>query len=163
MTTNGEKLLSFLREPFPTDAMPDHRTYEHPLVERYATKEMSFLWSPAMKFSTWRKLWTALATAEQELGLDYISNEQIEQMLENIYTIDFTIAAEKEAEFRHDVMGHVHTFGIQAPLAMPVIHLGATSCYVGDNTDLIQIRASLQLVQRKLVKVIATLKTFAHE
>lgn len=162
-STNGEKFMTFIKEPFPSDAMSDHRTYEHPLVERYATKEMSFIWSPAMKFSTWRKLWTALATAEQELGLDYISNEQIEQMLANIYNIDFTLASEKEAEFRHDVMGHVHTFGTQAPLAMPVIHLGATSCYVGDNTDLIQIRSSLQLVQRKLVKVIATLKTFAYE
>ena len=154
--------MNFIQEPFPSDVMNDHRTYEHPLVERYATKEMSFLWSPAMKFSTWRKLWTALATAEQELGLEYITNEQIEQMLANIYNIDFAIASEKEAEFRHDVMGHVHTFGMAAPLAMPVIHLGATSCYVGDNTDLIQIRLSLQLVQRKLVKVIATLKAFAY-
>jgi adenylosuccinate lyase len=157
---NNAKLFLESVAVFPADALPEHRTYEHPLVERYATKEMSMVWSPATKFSTWRKLWTALATAEQELGLE-ITDEQLEQMRANIYNIDFELAAKKEAEFRHDVMGHVHAFGTQAPLAMPVIHLGATSCYVGDNTDLIQIRDALQLIKRKLVKVIATLKTFA--
>jgi len=126
---NADKLLE-VAGTFPDGALTEQRTYEHPLVERYATKEMSFLWSPATKFTTWRKLWTALATAEQELGLD-ISDEQLEQMRSNIYSIDFELAAKKEAEFRHDVMGHVHEFGTQAPLAMPVIHLGATSCYVG--------------------------------
>eukprot|EP00523_Entomoneis_sp_CCMP467_P000796 CAMPEP_0168749906 /NCGR_PEP_ID=MMETSP0724-20121128/16976_1 /TAXON_ID=265536 /ORGANISM="Amphiprora sp., Strain CCMP467" /LENGTH=499 /DNA_ID=CAMNT_0008797867 /DNA_START=52 /DNA_END=1551 /DNA_ORIENTATION=- len=161
MTTNADKFLEASAE-FPDDALTDHRVYEHPLVQRYATKEMSFVWSPAMKFSTWRKLWTALATAEQELGLD-ISDQQLEQMRANLYNIDFALAAEKEKEFRHDVMGHVHAFGTQAPLAMPVIHLGATSCYVGDNTDLVQIRAALQLVHRKLVKVLATLKGFAQQ
>jgi adenylosuccinate lyase len=161
MKKNAEMFLE-VSDAFPDDALLNHRTYEHPLVERYATKEMSFIWSPAMKFSTWRKLWTALATAEQELGLD-ITDEQLEQMRQNIYTIDFDLAAKKESEFRHDVMGHVHTFGTQAPKAMPVIHLGATSCYVGDNTDLIQIRESLKLIKRKLVKVIAILKDFAME
>jgi adenylosuccinate lyase len=161
--TNAEKFLQAAMQghPFvPADALLEHRTYEHPLVQRYATKEMSFLWSPAMKFTTWRKLWTALATAQQELGLD-ITDAQLAELRDHIYTIDFAVAAQKEAEFRHDVMGHVHAYGADAPTARPVIHLGATSCYVGDNTDLIQIRAAMQLLQRKLVKVLATLKTFA--
>ena len=157
--SNADKFLE-AASVFPRDALEDHRTYEHPLVQRYATKEMSFIWSPAMKFTTWRKLWTALATAEQELGLD-ISDEQLEEMRARLFDIDFEYAAEKEKEFRHDVMGHVHAFGKQAPQAMPVIHLGATSCYVGDNTDLHQMRESLKLVKRKLVKVLATLKVFA--
>ena len=134
--------------------------YEHPLVQRYATKEMSFIWSPYKKFTTWRLLWTALATAEQELGLE-ITDEQLEEMRSNIYNIDFDLATKKENEFRHDVMGHVHAFGTIAPKAMPVIHLGATSCYVGDNTDLIQLREALQLLQRKLVQVISILSKFA--
>lgn len=145
---------------FPADALPNHQVYEHPLVQRYATKEMSFVWSPAMKFTTWRKLWTALATAEQELGID-ISDEQLEQMRAKLFDIDFEFADAKEAEFRHDVMGHVHAFGEVAPAAMPIIHLGATSCYVGDNTDLIQMREALLLIQRKLVKVLAILKEFS--
>jgi adenylosuccinate lyase len=160
MSSNAEK-FSEVAAVFPEDALPEQRKYEHPLVERYATKEMSFVWSPAMKFTTWRKLWTALATAEQELGLKQISDEQLAEMRDNLYNIDFDLAAAKEAEFRHDVMGHVHAFGAVANKAMPVIHLGATSCYVGDNTDLVQIRDGLQLLQRKLVKVLHTLKTFA--
>ena len=159
MSSNAEKFLK-AAETFPDDALLDHRVYEHPLVQRYATKEMSFVWSPAMKFSTWRKLWTALATAEQELGLE-ITDEQIEQMTTNLFNIDFELAEAKEAEFKHDVMGHVHAFGATAPKAMPVIHLGATSCYVGDNTDLIQIREALKLVKRKLVQVLKILKDFA--
>ena len=107
----------------------------------------------AMKFTTWRKLWTALATAEQELGID-ISDEQLEEMRSHLFDIDFDLAEQKEAEFRHDVMGHVHAFGDAAPAAMPIIHLGATSCYVGDNTDIIQIRDALFLVKRKLLKTI---------
>jgi adenylosuccinate lyase len=126
----------------------------------YATKEMSSIFSPAMKFTTWRKLWLALATAEQELGLD-ISDAQLQQMKDNLYNIDFTKADEYEAKFRHDVMGHVHAFGDVAPLAMPIIHLGATSCYVGDNTDIIQLKEALKLVQRKLVQTLAILKEFA--
>lgn len=156
---NAEKFLEVAAN-FPEDALLDQRKYEHPLVDRYATKEMSFVWSPAMKFTTWRKLWTALATAEKELGLD-ISDEQLEEMRNHIFDVDFEVAAKKEAEFRHDVMGHVHAFGSQAPKAMPVIHLGATSCFVGDNTDLVQLREGLQLIKRKLVKVLATLKEFA--
>jgi len=145
---------------FPDDALLDHRKYEHPLVERYATKEMSFVWSPAMKFTTWRKLWTALATAEQELGID-INDEQLKEMREKLYDIDFELAAKKESEFRHDVMGHVHAFGAAAPSAMAKIHLGATSCYVGDNTDIVQIREGLKLIKRKTVKVLSVLKDFA--
>ena len=159
MSTNADKFLQ-VASTFPEGALPDHQTYEHPLVQRYATKEMSFVWSPAMKFTTWRKLWTALATAEQELGLD-ISDLQLEEMCSKLYEIDFELAAQKESEFRHDVMGHVHAFGGAAPAAMPIIHLGATSCFVGDNTDLVQLREALKLIQRKLVKVIAVLKEFA--
>jgi len=159
MSSNADKFLEAAAS-FPEDALPNHRTYEHPLVERYATKEMSFVWSPAMKFTTWRKLWTALATAEQELGLE-ITDEQLEEMRSKLFDVDFELAAKKESEFRHDVMGHVHAFGTQAPSAMPVIHLGATSCYVGDNTDIVQLREALRLVKRKLVKVIAILREFA--
>jgi adenylosuccinate lyase len=160
-SSNADKFVE-AAAVFPDGALPNHRVYEHPLVQRYATKEMSFVWSPAMKFTTWRKLWTALATAEQELGLD-ISDGQLEEMRTKLYDIDFELAAQKESEFRHDVMGHVHTFGTAAPSAMPVIHLGATSCYVGDNTDLVQILESLKLIKRKLIKVLAVLKKFAVE
>ncbi|GKY95572.1 hypothetical protein MPSEU_000518600 [Mayamaea pseudoterrestris] len=162
MQTNAELFLDAAKG-FPDDGLQNHRKYDHPLVERYATKEMSLIWSPAMKFTTWRKLWTALATAEQELGVD-ISDEQLEVMRSKIYHIDWELAEKKEAEFRHDVMGHVHEFGTtdgKDNVAMPVIHLGATSCYVGDNTDIIQLRMALELVQRKIVKVIYTLKQFA--
>lgn len=159
MSSNAEKFLD-AAAVFPDGALPEHQKYEHPLVSRYATKEMSFVWSPAMKFTTWRKLWTALATAEQELGLD-ISDDQLEEMRQNLFNIDFDLAAKKESEFRHDVMGHVHAYGSVAPKAMPVIHLGATSCYVGDNTDIIQIREALKLIKRKLVKVLSILKEFA--
>lgn len=158
--SNAEKFSEASNAPFPEGELPDHQVYEHPLVKRYATKEMSFVWSPAMKFTTWRKLWTALATAEQELGID-ISDEQLAQMRAKLYDVDFEFAEEKEKIFRHDVMGHVHAFGEVAPAAMKIIHLGATSCYVGDNTDLIQIREGLMLIKRKLIQTINILKTFA--
>lgn len=158
--SNADKFAEIADGAFPEGALPDHQVYEHPLVKRYATKEMSFVWSPAMKFTTWRKLWTALATAEQELGID-ISDEQLAEMRAALFDVDFDYAAEKEAEFRHDVMGHVHAFGKAAPAAMPIIHLGATSCYVGDNTDLVQIRDALVLIKRKLIKTISILKEFA--
>lgn len=140
----------------------NHGIYSNPLCERYSSKEMMYTFSPDFKFSTWRRLWIALAESEKELGLD-IQAEQIEQMKENIYNIDYDLAMEKEKEFRHDVMAHVHTFGIQAPLAMPIIHLGATSAYVGDNTDLIQIREGLELVKKKMINVMAELSRFAKE
>ncbi len=140
----------------------EEKEYEHPLVDRYSSKEMSYIWSPRYKFRTWRLLWSALATAEKELGLD-ISDAQIESMLSNIDNIDFKFAAEKEREFRHDVMGHVHAFGKACPDAMPIIHLGATSCYVGDNTDVIQIKSGLNLVLRKLTNVLNIMSKFATE
>lgn len=134
--------------------------YSNPLAERYSSKEMLENFSPDKKFSTWRKLWVALAEVEKELGLN-ITDEQIEEMKANIYNIDYELAAKKEAEFRHDVMAHVHTFGTQAPKAMPIIHLGATSAYVGDNTDLIQIKDGLDIIKTKLVNVISEMSKFA--
>ena len=135
-------------------------TYEHPLVSRYASKEMSYIWSPIKKFSSWRKLWVVLAESEKELGLE-ITDQQIEDMRNNIMNIDFELAEKMEAEFRHDVMAHVHTFGVCCPSAKPIIHLGATSCYVGDNTDIIQMKESLVLVRTKLVKFMSIMKKFA--
>jgi len=161
MSSAAKAFQELISGPFPQDELTDHQVYEHPLVKRYATKEMSFVWSPANKFSTWRKLWIALATAEQELGLTDITDDTLKEMRDNLYKIDFGVAAEKEREFRHDVMGHVHAFGAAAPSAMPILHLGATSCYVGDNTDLLQIRQGLQLIQRKLCQVLAVTRKFA--
>jgi adenylosuccinate lyase len=134
--------------------------YEHPLVDRYASKEMSYIWSPSKKFSTWRRLWLALAESEQKLGLN-ITDEQISEMKDHLNDIDFDLAEQKEAEFRHDVMAHVHTFGVACPKAMPIIHLGATSCYVGDNTDIIQMKDSLVLIRSKMVSLLAIMKNFA--
>uniref|UniRef100_A0A4W5L9R2 Adenylosuccinate lyase n=1 Tax=Hucho hucho TaxID=62062 RepID=A0A4W5L9R2_9TELE len=124
----------------------DQRTrYEHPLVSRYATKEMSLVWSPHTKFSTWRKLWLALARSEKKLGIA-ITDEQLRAMEKAIYDIDYAYADEMEKKFRHDVMAHVHAFGKAAPEAMPIIHLGATSCFVGDNADIIQLKQGLELI-----------------
>ena len=134
--------------------------FEHPLTDRYASKEMSFIWSPAKKFSTWRRLWLALAESEKELGLK-ITEEQLAEMRAHLTDIDYALADQKEKEFRHDVMAHVHTFGTACPTAMPIIHLGATSCYVGDNTDIIQMKESLILVRDKLVKLLAVMRDFA--
>jgi adenylosuccinate lyase len=134
-------------------------TYENPLISRYASKEMSYIFSDESKFSTWRKLWVALAEAEKELGLN-ITDEQIEEMKSNIYNIDYDLAAKKEKEFRHDVMAHVHTFGTACPKAMPIIHLGATSMYVVDNTDAILMKEALLLIKKKLVNVINVLSDF---
>jgi adenylosuccinate lyase len=134
--------------------------YTTPLVERFATKEMAELWSPQKKFSTWRRCWIALAEAEQELGLP-ISDEQIAELKVHADDIDFEAAARFEKETRHDVMAHVHTYGLAAPKAKPIIHLGATSCYVGDNTDLIVLREGLEIILSKAVNVLAKLKDFA--
>lgn len=136
--------------------------YENPLVDRYASKEMNENWSPQKKFSTWRRLWLALATAEMELGLP-VSQEQIDEMAAHLDDIDFELAAKKEKEFRHDVMSHVHAFGTVCPKAMPIIHLGATSCYVGDNTDLIQLRDGLAIIRKKMVKVIEIMSKVADQ
>lgn len=132
-------------------------SYNHPLIERYASKEMSRIFSPLTKFKTWRELWVALAEAEKELGLD-ISPEQIQEMRANIDHIDLNRAAEIEKETRHDVMAHIKAFGEVCPKAKGIIHLGATSCFVGDNTDIIIIREALGLLQRRLAGIIAVLK-----
>ncbi len=134
--------------------------YVTPLVERVATREMARLWSAQKKFSTWRRCWLALAEAERELGLD-ISEAQLEEMRAHLEDIDFDKANAYERETRHDVMAHIHTFGEAAPLARPIIHLGATSCFVGDNTDLILIREGLDILLTKAVGVLARLKDFA--
>ncbi len=136
--------------------------YSNPLVERYGSREMLYVFSPEMKFSTWRKLWIALAESEQELGLS-ITNEQLQQMKENVKNIDFEAAAKYEKEFRHDVMAHVHAFGDVAPKAKPIIHLGATSAFVGDNTDIIQHKEGLQLIKKRLINVMSLLGDFAEE
>ncbi len=137
-------------------------SYESPLASRYASPEMLYLFSADKKFSTWRRLWVALARAEKELGLD-ISQEQIDEMEAHIQDIDYDYAAEMEKKLRHDVMAHVHTFGKACPKAMPIIHLGATSCYVGDNTDMILMREGLILVRNKLVNLIARLAKFCDQ
>lgn len=136
--------------------------YESPLNSRYASKEMSYLFSPEYKFKTWRKLWIALAEVEQELGLN-ITDEQIAQMKEFKDDINYDVAEAREKVVRHDVMSHVYAFGTQAPLAMPIIHLGATSCYVGDNTDIIVMTEGLQLIKKQLINVINELSKFAME
>ncbi len=135
-------------------------SYKNPLEERYSSEEMLYNFSPNNKFRTWRKLWIALAEIEKDLGLE-ISDEQIAQLKEQAENIDFDKAAEYEKKFRHDVMAHVHTYGDVAPLAKGIIHLGATSAFVGDNTDLIQIRDGLLILRKQLVNVIKKLSDFA--
>ena len=142
-------------------------TYESPLASRYASKEMLYIFSPDKKFSTWRRLWIALARAEMELGLTNedgtptITQDMIDEMEAHVTDIDYEMAAQEEKKLRHDVMAHVHTFGYQCPKAAGIIHLGATSCYVGDNTDIIQMREGLVLVRDKLVQVLNALGKFA--
>lgn len=136
--------------------------YESPLCTRYASKEMQEIFSSINKFSTWRRLWIALAEAEQELGLA-ISDEQIEEMKTHIYDIDFDRAAEWESLIHHDVMAHIHTYGEQCPKAQGIIHLGATSAYVGDNTDILVMTQAMELIQAKLLKVMEALADFAGE
>ncbi|MEG0777295.1 MAG: adenylosuccinate lyase [Oscillospiraceae bacterium] len=137
-------------------------TYESPLCSRYASDEMQYIFSPDKKFTTWHKLWIALARAEMKLGLP-VTQEQISEMELRADEIDYEYAAKMEKELRHDVMAHVHTFGKQCPKAMPIIHLGATSCYVGDNTDIIIMREGMQLIRAELVNVIASLADFADK
>ena len=137
-------------------------TYASPLVERVATKDMIALWSPQKKFSTWRRCWVALAEAEQELGLP-ITDEQLDEMRAHVDDIDFEAARKFEEELRHDVMAHIHAYGAVAPRAKPINHLGATSCYVGDNTDLILIREGLELLLGKAVNVLSRLAEFARK
>ena len=136
--------------------------YVSPLSERYASKEMQYIFSPDMKFKTWRKLWIALAETEKELGLD-ITDEQIEELKAHQDDINYEVAKEREKVVRHDVMSHVYAYGVQCPKAKPIIHLGATSCYVGDNTDIIVMTEALKIVRKKLVNVIAQLSAFAKK
>lgn len=137
--------------------------YSNPLSERYSSKEMLHVFSPNFKFRTWRQLWINLAEAEKELGLDFITDEQIEELKKYKDDIDFKVAAEFEKKLRHDVMAHVHTYGEQATKARKIIHLGATSAYVGDNTDLIQIKEALLIVRKRLLTLIDKIKCFALE
>lgn len=136
--------------------------YVTPLSYRYASKEMSKLWSNNTKYSTWRKLWIVLAEVEKELGLE-ISEEQINEMKANVENIDYNIVSKREEECRHDVMAHVYEYGEKCPKAKPIIHLGATSCYITDNTDIILMKQGLELVKQKLVKVISNLTKFADK
>lgn len=137
-------------------------TYESPLSSRYADKEMKYVFSPDMKFKTWRKLWIALAEAEHELGLN-ITQEQIDELKAHADDINYEVAEEREKIVRHDVMSHVYAYGVQCPKAAGIIHLGATSCYVGDNTDVIIMTEALRIVEKKLVSVIRQLSKFADK
>ncbi len=142
--------------------------YVSPLSERYASREMQYIFSPDMKFRTWRRLWIALAETEMELGLSQngkpvITQEQIDELKSHAEDINYDVAKAREKEVRHDVMSHVYAYGQQCPKAAGIIHLGATSCYVGDNTDIIVMREALKLVKKKLVNVIAELAKFAEE
>ena len=136
--------------------------YSSPLSERYASPQMQYIFSQDKKFRTWRRLWIALAETEKELGLG-ITQEQIDEMKEHVDDINYDVAKAREKEVRHDVMSHVYAFGVQCPKAKPIIHLGATSCYVGDNTDIIIMTEGLKLVRKKLVNVIAELSKFADK
>ncbi len=142
--------------------MDKYNTYESPFCTRYASKEMQYVFSAQKKFSTFRKLWVALARAEMKLGLD-ITPEQVAELEANVDNIDFAVAEAREKEVRHDVMAHVYTYGVACPSAKGIIHLGATSCYVGDNTDVIVMRDAMEIVHRKLVNVIGNLASFADK
>ena len=137
-------------------------TYESPLTSRYASREMQALFSPDKKFRTWRKLWVALAESQMELGLD-ISQDQVDELKKNQDNINYDIAQAREKEVRHDVMSHVYAYGVQCPKAAGIIHLGATSCFVGDNTDLIIDYEALALIKKRLVKLISILSRFADQ
>ena len=138
------------------------QNYVSSLSERYPSNEMKYLFSPEKKFTTWRKLWIALAEAEKELGLD-ISDEQIKELQDYADDINYQVAKEREKIVRHDVMSHVYAYGLQCPKAAGIIHLGATSCYVGDNTDLIIMKEALLLLRKKIINIIKNLSDFAEE
>jgi len=138
-----------------------HEIYQNPLCRRYAGKEMQAIFSDDRKFSTWRRLWVALAESQKELGLD-ISDAQIEEMKAHLHDIDYATASAREKEVRHDVMAHIYTYGLACPNAKPIIHLGATSCYVGDNTDIILQREALLQIRRLLLKAMAATAKFAE-
>ncbi|MDE7281692.1 MAG: adenylosuccinate lyase, partial [Ruminiclostridium sp.] len=140
----------------------NYNSYESPFCTRYASEEMQYVFSAQKKFSTFRRLWVALARAEMKLGLN-ITQEQVDELEKNVDNIDFAVAEEREKEVRHDVMSHVYAYGQVCPKAAGIIHLGATSCYVGDNTDIIVMRDAMRIVHRKLVNVIANLSAFAKK
>jgi len=158
---SGDIMSSNNQAPF-TDFDAPNSQFVSPLITRYSSKEMSFIFSPQFKFQTWRFLWIALAESEKELGLD-ISQEQIDEMKTFEKDINFDVAKKEEKRRRHDVMSHVYAYGVQCPKAKPIIHLGATSAYVGDNTDLIQMREGLKAIKRRLLRVISNLADFAME
>ncbi|WP_026882273.1 adenylosuccinate lyase [Clostridium akagii] len=136
--------------------------YESPLNKRYASKEMSYLFSDEKKFKTWRKLWVALAESEKELGLN-ISEEQVDELKAHVEDINYEVAEKREKEVRHDVMSHVYAYGVQCPKAKGIIHLGATSCYVGDNTDIIVMKEALLLIKAKIISTMSSLAKFADK
>ena len=140
--------------------MTEHNKYSNPLVERYASNEVSYIFSDDNKYSLWRRLWVALAEAEQELGL-HITDEQIDEMKAHVHDISYNIVSNKEKELKHDVMSHIYEFGEKAPKARPIIHLGATSAFVDDNTDLIQMYEALKIIRDKILKCIKNLSCFA--
>lgn len=140
--------------------MSDYNSYESPFCTRYASREMQYVFSADKKFTTWRKLWVALARAEMKLGLP-VTQKQVEELEAHIDDIDYKAAEEREKLVRHDVMSHVYAYGLACPEAKGIIHLGATSCYVGDNTDVIVMRDALQIVRRKLINVLAQLSGFS--
>lgn len=142
--------------------MSENNVYHSPLNSRYASKEMQYIFSPDFKFKTWRKLWIALAESEHELGLG-VTQEQIEELVAFKDDINYEVAIEREKLVRHDVMSHVYAYGVQCPKAKPIIHLGATSCYVGDNTDIITMREGLLLIRKKLINLMASLSKFAYD
>ncbi|MDR1292676.1 MAG: adenylosuccinate lyase [Clostridiales Family XIII bacterium] len=141
----------------------DYDTYSNPLTARYASDEMSRIFSPDKKFTTWRRLWIALAEAERELGLADITQEQIDDLKRYEHDVNYADAEAREREVRHDVMAHIHAYGLQAKAAAPIIHLGATSAYVGDNTDIIQMKEALTLIAGKLARLMKNLASFAME
>ena len=136
--------------------------YVSPLSERYASEEMQYIFSPDMKFRTWRRLWIALAETEKELGLN-ITQEQIDELKAHADDINYDVAKKREKEVRHDVMSHVYAYGEQCPKAKGIIHLGATSCYVGDNTDILNMRDGLLLLRRLLLNTVEALADFAEK
>ena len=138
----------------------NEQNYISPFSTRYASKEMQYIFSEQYKFTTWRRLWVSLAKAEKKYGLN-ITDEQIAELEANVENLNLDVAREREKLVRHDVMSHVYAYGVQCPKAAGIIHLGATSCYVGDNTDIIQMREALKIVRKKLLSVMALLADFA--
>ncbi len=154
----GSSLAGLARRWNGTAAPNKRQEYSSPLTGRYTSKEMAYNWSEEKKFVTFRKLWVALAQAQHELGLEQVKASHVEELRRFVHLINYEVAEAKEKEIRHDVMSHIHAYGVQCPGAAGIIHLGATSCYVGDNTDLILMRDGLDLIQAQLLRVIIALR-----